>query len=268
MVVLIALLAAVGLLYFRQHDMIYHSHPYRGGVAAWMRPDVVKLEYKTMAGTQFAFYLPRGTANKLPARLWIAFGGNGSLALEWLDFIDHDPNPSDAFLLVEYPGYGASEGYAAIATNRAAADGALSILEKNLGANGAEIESRLNVMGHSFGTAAALDFATRHEVQRIVLIAPFTTLREEGALRVGRWLSHLLIENYDNRANLKELAKRKPPPRVAIFHAGGDDIIPFRMGRELSETQPDMIEFFPIEGGDHLSPLFQNAAEILSWMNR
>ncbi len=262
------MLAAVALLYFRQHDMIYHPHPYRNGVAAWMKPGVVKLEFKTIAGTQSAFYLPRRTANNIPARLWIAFGGNGSLALEWLDLIDHDVSPSDAFLLVEYPGYGESEGYAAIATNRAAADGALAALEKNLGARGTEIESRLSVIGHSFGTAAALDFATRHGVQRIVLIAPFTTLREEGALRVGSLLSHLLIENYDNRANLKKLAERKPPPSVAIFHAVGDDIIPVRMGRELAASQPDMVEFFPIDGGDHLSPLHNNADEIVAWMNR
>ncbi len=228
---------------------------------------MVKLEYKTIAGTQFAFYVPRGAENNPPSRLWIAFGGNGSLALEWLDFIDHDTSPSDAFLLVEYPGYGESEGYAAIATNRPAADGALAALEKNLGASGGEMESRLNVVGHSFGTAAALDFAIRHNVQRIVLIAPFTTLRDEGALRVGSLLSHLLIENYDNRANLKQLAKRKPPPRVAIFHATGDDIIPVRMGRELFASQPDITEFFPIEGGDHLSPLYTNADEILRWMN-
>jgi hypothetical protein len=45
----------------------------------------------------------------------------------------------------------------------------------------------------------ALDFATRHPVQRIVLISVSTTLREEAAMVVGGFLSHLLIENYDNR---------------------------------------------------------------------
>ena len=263
-----ALLLGVALLYFRQHDMIYHPRPYPSDVRDQLPAELITLEYRTIAGAQVAFYLPRGSESHGHARLWIAFGGNGSLALEWLDFIKHDPNPADAFLLIDYPGYGRSEGYAAIATNRAAADGALEALKKHLGPEGAIIESNPCVLGHSFGTAAALDFATRHPVRRIVLIAPFTSLREEGALTVGRALSHLLIENYDNRARLRDLAARPNPPRIAIFHGTNDDIIPVRMGQELASEEPALAQFFPIEGGDHLSPLFDNAEQIFQWMNR
>jgi len=113
----------------------------------------------------------------------------------------------------------------------------------------------------------ALDFATRHSVQRIVLVAVFTNLREEAALVVGGPLSYLLSENYDNRRALAELSRRSPPPRVDIFHGTKDDIIPVRMGRELAESFPGFARFHPVNGGDHLSPLFTATDKILAAMN-
>jgi hypothetical protein len=51
-------------------------------------------------------------AFRLPARLWVAFCGNGSLALDWTTILAGYPNANDAFLLVDYPGYGKCTGYA------------------------------------------------------------------------------------------------------------------------------------------------------------
>src|SRR3712207_8818864 len=58
------------------------------------------------------FRSPRGAEQGIPERIWVAFPGNGSLALDWLAFVARDPNPANAYLLVDYPGYGRSEGYA------------------------------------------------------------------------------------------------------------------------------------------------------------
>src|SRR5947207_15846672 len=103
----------------------------------------------------------------------------------------------------------------------------------------------LCAIGHSLGSAVALDFAAHHPVKRIVLVAPFTTLREEAATMVGGWISHLLIESYDNRANLSRIAKRSPIPKIAIFHGTEDEVIPARMGRELGHDFP-FVEFFAV----------------------
>ena len=73
------------------------------------------------------------------------------------------------------------------------------------------------MIGHSLGAAAALDFAEHHPVERIVVIAPFTTLREEAARVVGGPLSHLLTENYDNRSALKKILANNPATRSDRF---------------------------------------------------
>ena len=81
---------------------------------------------------------------------------------------------------------------------------------------------------------------------------------------VGGLLSHLLVENYDNRACLRELSRRPSPPRVTIFHGTNDDIIPVRMGRELAERFPAFVTFHPVAGGDHISVIGKAASEIVA----
>lgn len=229
--------------------------------------DAVELTFGTMAGDQVAFYLPRGNGSRLPKRIWIAFGGNASLALEWTWFVSQDRQAGDAFLLIDYPGYGKSAGYATIATTRGSAEGAIRELAARLLVADAEVESRLSVIGHSLGCGAALNFATHHQVQRIVLIAPFTTLREEAATIVGSMMSHLLVENYDNREALQDLAKKSPPPRIDIFHGTNDKVVPFRMSRQLSEEFPNIVKLHPVEGADHINVVQRATAEMLGAMN-
>lgn len=248
--------------------MLYHPRPYDAGYEYVLPPDGVELDFNTIAGKQVAFYLPRGAGADLPKRIWVAFCGNASLALDWIWLIGQDPNPEDGFLLIDYPGYGKSEGYATIATTRAAADKALEALATHLGVTNDRLQPRLCTIGHSLGTAVALDFAVRHPVQRVVLIAVFTTLREETATVVGDILSHALIENYDNRARLRELSQRSPPPRVVIFQGTNDNVIPPRMSRELAESFPMFVFFHPVDGGDHVSVLSKGAREILAAMTQ
>jgi uncharacterized protein len=206
--VCLAFLLLVGSLYFRQHSMLYHPRPYDASYADALPQDGAELHFTTIAGKQVAFYLRTESTDGLPKRIWVAFCGNGSLALDWAWLLAQNRQSRDAFLLIDYPGYGKSEGYATIATTRTAADNALDALAAHLGVNEREIESRLDVIGHSLGTAVALDFATHHPVGHIILISVFTTLREEATTIFGGPLSHLLVENYDNRATLRELARR------------------------------------------------------------
>jgi alpha/beta superfamily hydrolase len=257
----------VSFFYLRQHSMLYHPRPYDSSYATALSSDGVELSFTTVAGKQVAFYLSRSKKN-LPKRIWVAFCGNGSLALDWTWLLAQDRHAGDAFLLIDYPGYGKSEGYATIATTRAAADKALDALANHLRVDESEIESRLNLIGHSWGTAVALDFARRHQTQHIILIAVFTTLREEAATMVGTPFSHLLIENYDNRSALRELSRRSPPPEIDIFHGTDDDTIPIRMSRELAKTFPSIVKFHPVAGGNHVSVIGIAANEILAAMSQ
>ena len=242
----------MGILRFLEHALLYHPHPYRANYRRLLSTGVIELQFKTSAGRQTAFYIPPHVGSGVPDRIWVAFCGNGSLALDWLPLTARDQIPGDAFLLVDYPGYGKSEGWPNIANTRSAADGALVALAARLGVEPITLEPRLDTMGHSLGAAAALDFASRHpQVHRIILLAPFTSLREEAAIFIGSPLSHLLGENYDNRAALRQLAQRRPPPRVVIFHGLQDGMIPPGMGHQLAAEFPGFVTFRGIPEADH-----------------
>jgi uncharacterized protein len=255
----------IALIYFKQHSMVYHPRPYDTSYAQVLPPNGQEISYTLPFGRQTAFYIPPRNSSRSPVRLWIAFCGNGSLALDWTAILAGNPNSHDAFLLVDYPGYGKCQGYATIASMRLSSDAALKTLTKRLALSEEEMESRLCTIGHSLGSAVAIDFGARHHVQRVLAIAPFTTLREEAARIITSPLSHLLIESYDNRAGIAEIRKRNPEAKIAIFHGTKDEVIPVRMGRELAQKFP-FIDFFPIEGATHASVLSEAHDKIIHWM--
>jgi pimeloyl-ACP methyl ester carboxylesterase len=256
----------VALIYFKQHSMVYHRRPYGAGYAQALPANGEEISYTLPFGKQTAFYIPPRDSGQSPVRLWVAFCGNGSLALDWTTILAGYPNSHDAFLLVDSPGYGKCEGYATIASMRASSDAALKTLTKRLALSKEEMESRLCTIGHSLGSAVAIDFGSRHRVQRVVAIAPFTTLREEAARIITGPLSHLLIESYDNRAGIAEIRKRNPEAKIAIFHGTKDEVIPVRMGRELAQNFP-FIDFFPVQGANHVTVLSEAHDKIIRWMN-
>src|SRR5712692_9648497 len=95
------LLAALSILYFRQHSMVYHPRPYDESYAYAFPANGIEIKYTVATAKYCAFYIP-ATA-PLPKRLWIAFCGNGSLALDWTTILREYPGGDDAFLLIDYP---------------------------------------------------------------------------------------------------------------------------------------------------------------------
>jgi pimeloyl-ACP methyl ester carboxylesterase len=259
--VFVLLLIALSILYFRQHSLVYHPRPYDDSYAYALPADGVEINYAVANAKYVAYYVP-GMKPK-PDRLWVAFCGNGSLALDWTSVLKQYPPNGDAFLLIDYPGYGKNAGYATIASTRLSADAALKATTERLQTD--EDQLPLCAIGHSLGAAVALDFAVNHRVQKIVLISPFTTLREEAASIFGGWVSRLLIESYDNRKNLADAVKRNPAARFAIFHGTDDEVIPVRMGRALAREFP-FVKFFAVEGADHVSVLNHAHDDIINWM--
>jgi pimeloyl-ACP methyl ester carboxylesterase len=260
-------LAFIGILNLLAHIAVYHPHPYRTNYQRLLSTGVIELQFKTRAGQQTAFYIPPHVGSGVPDRIWVTFCGNGSLALDWLPLTTRDQIPGDAFLLVDYPGYGKSEGWPNIANTRSAAEGAVVALAARLGVEPVTLEPRLDTMGHSLGAAAALDFASRHpQVHRIILLAPFTSLHEEAALFLPSPFTRLLAQNYDNRAALRHLAQYRPPPRVVIFHGLQDAMIPSAMGSALAAEFPGFVTFRGIPEADHNTVASAAEDEILGLM--
>jgi pimeloyl-ACP methyl ester carboxylesterase len=251
----LVILTAIVFIHFQQHSLIYHPRPYSRIYAHVLPPNGVEIAYTLPFGPQTAFYI--APPSDPPKRVWVAFCGNGSLALDWTALMPGYPPNGDAFLLVDYPGYGKNSGYATIDSTRATAEGAVRALAGRLHVD--EEQIKLCTIGHSLGAAAALDFAAHHRVERVVLVAPFTSLRDEAATLVGQHLARLLVENYDNRENLRVLFKNNPKVRVDIFHGTEDRDIPVWMGRALAQEFP-AIGYHEIRSANHMT-VMENARD-------
>ncbi len=250
-----------GLLYFAQDRMIYLPRPYAATELSQLPSGLIPL--RESDDSLIAFYRPPANG-AVPQRLWMLFGGNADQALRWDAFAREHAAAGTGFLMVEYPSYGACRGSPSPATILATNERAMTMLAQRLGLGLDDLHQRTACLGHSLGAAAALQYAAKHPPRRLVLISPFTTMKDMARRSVGWPLCELLVHRFDNRARLAELAAAGLPP-TAIIHGDRDGVIPVTMGRELAAAHPG-IHLSVIVGAGHNDVLDMAAREIVTAM--
>jgi surfactin synthase thioesterase subunit len=219
----------------------------------YKRQENVQLTFETDAGQQVAYYIPPlENPENVPKKVAILYPGVQSVALDWLKFIRLDDDKKTGYLLVDYPGRGFSEGLMNPGEFYKISEGALSALAKHFKVD--SIDPELFLMGHSLGSGAALQFASREKVTRIVLVAPFNTLREAAAHH--SFILWIFMPNQvDNRKLIKSILSKALVPQIVIIHGTKDKSLPIEMGRELKDISSEDIVFYEILDGDHSSIL-------------
>lgn len=217
------------------------------------RKENIQLSFETDKGRQVAFYVaPLIKPESIPEKIAILYPGINAVALGWWDFIRLEDDPGAGYLLIDYPGRGLSQGLMNPEENYKNTEGALEALAEHFDVE--TLVAEFCLMGHSFGTGAALQFASRQRVSRIVLVAPFDTLRNAVAQR-SVILAVLMPAQIDNEALLKGILAGDVKPAITIIHGSRDASLPVEMGRKLADTNREVIEFREIPEGDHVSIL-------------
>ena len=246
--VVLAACGLTGALWLLQDKLIYPAPHYgeRGleGLPAGLTP----LHAADNPASIVGFYRAN-TGATVPAELWLLFGGNGDAALRWDPLVAPSADAETAFLMVEYPGYGARRGKPSPESLLSGTEETLAALAKLLGTSAAELEPRVSVVGFSLGAAAALQYAAKHGARRIILFAPFTSMLDMARRVVGSPLCYLLSHRYDNERSLRALASRGLPP-LYILHGDSDSFIPPSMGQALAAQTPGS-HFELVPGADH-----------------
>jgi hypothetical protein len=247
---LIAVIVSVMALMGCQARYIYYPRPYPANLDKVLPERVKPLSFVTGEGQQVAFWVPP-SAGGIPRQIWLGHAGNGSFALDWLPLALAYPASDVGFLLVDYPGYGYCEGSSTPGRILANSEGAVAALGQHLSMSNDELDARMCGFGHSLGAACTLQYAARHPVQRVVIVAPFTSMADmvdQVLFWPMRWF---LWHRFDNQKSLAELAKRSPPPTVNIIHGTSDEVIPISMGRTLAEEYSRFVRLIEIPNGDH-----------------
>ncbi|HEX7261819.1 MAG TPA: hypothetical protein VF258_08400 [Luteolibacter sp.] len=251
LVILLVFMLAIplGLLASCQSKLIYFPRSYGPGTTAeWQRNTAGKpIDFITSQGKQRAFL--QGELSH-PRNLWIVCGGNGTVALDWSEWIAEHAPGEDAYLLVDFPSYGDCEGAPSPSSISESLKACVPLAMREIGWSGVADSSRLRFFGHSLGSAACLIAATEFRIQRGVMIAPFSSTMAMSRHMTGLPLGFLVWHRYDNAARLAELTSRGPG-EVVILHGTDDESIPVGMSRTLVAAQKNCVRLEEIPGGRH-----------------
>jgi fermentation-respiration switch protein FrsA (DUF1100 family) len=205
-------------------------------------PDGRRVEVRAADGvTLRGWYLPPAAAAPRPAPGVIWFYGNmetvagvGTIAAAWRP-------PEMALLVLDYRGYGESDGQPTEAGLYLDGDAAWAFLAAQ-----PEVDAgRIALYGRSLGSAVALEVAARHPARAVVLESPFTNARALARRHYWFLPGALVHLSMDNVARARALA-------VPLFVAHGteDRIAPIAMGRAVAEAGRART-FLPIAGAGH-----------------
>jgi fermentation-respiration switch protein FrsA (DUF1100 family) len=148
-----------------------------------------------------------------------------------------------AVLIVDYPGYGRSEGQPSEAGCYASADAAFDWLTQVQGV----WPQRVLIYGESLGGGVAVELAARRDHRALVLASTFTALPDVAAhllpLVPVRSLGH---NRFDS---LARIGRCRGP--VFIAHGTADDLVPFALGQRLFAAANEPKQFLTMEGHHH-----------------
>ncbi len=242
-------LTPLGLLAACQSRLIYFPRPYPAGhPSTWAEENGGRiLSYETSQGTQRAFL--QGNLAQ-PRNLWLVVGGNATLALEWSAWLARNGPAEDAWLLVDFPGYGANEGEPNPERIRQSLQTVLPAAMGEFGWSADRDAERLRFFGHSLGAAACLIAASDFDIRRGVMLAPFTSTMDMGRAITGLPVGFVVRHRFDNVERLEEITSRGPA-EVVILHGDRDRAIPIRMSRQLAAEFPRSVSLLEIPGANH-----------------
>jgi len=147
-----------------------------------------------------------------------------------------------AVLIFDYRGYGGSSGTPSEAGLLRDAEAAYDWLRVEAGGR------PIVLFGRSLGGAVAAALAGTRPAAGLVLESTFTSAREmAGRVLPLPGIGRLIRTRFDVRAAVQRL--RLP---LLVIHGTADEMIPFRMGRDLFEAAAsDAKTFRPVPGGRH-----------------
>jgi fermentation-respiration switch protein FrsA (DUF1100 family) len=218
------------ILFLMQRSMIFPRYMIpQIDTEADKTPLLEKIQLPMHFGTVEAWYLPpAGTHDSSPRPVVIFAHGNAEL----IDFCVQELMPFTQLgigvLLVEFPGYGRSEGRPSQKTITETFTAAYDTITRraDIDANG------VILYGRSIGGGAVCALLKERPAAAVILMSTFTSVRSFAK----RYLAPpiLVRDPFDNVAAIE---KYKGP--VLIIHGRHDEIIPYRHGKAIYQSAPN-----------------------------
>ena len=219
-------LAYCGLLFLMQRQMMFPRSlievPSKG-------PDISGLEriwIQASFGKVETWYLPpaeKQVSGPAPAVMFAH--GNGELIDFWPEELKMFNRLGVGVLLVEYPGYGRSQGSPSQASIEETFVGAYDMLVARKDVD----PSRIILFGRSLGGGAACVLAARRPSAALILMSTFTSARSFAAKYLAP--GFLMRDPFDNLGVV-----RSYPGPVLVMHGTFDEVVPYQHGVFLCQA--------------------------------
>jgi fermentation-respiration switch protein FrsA (DUF1100 family) len=172
-----------------------------------------------------AWFMPARNPGRAP--LIINAHGNGELIDQWAERVGPVRDAGFGVLLVEYPGYGRSEG---MPSERSISDAMVAAYD--WAAKDPRVDPRRIVAhGRSMGGGAVGQLAKHRQLAALILESSFASLAD--MVRAHGVPDFLVTNRFDTYSVLREY--RGP---VLIIHGVDDEVIPFLHARRLASVAP------------------------------
>jgi pimeloyl-ACP methyl ester carboxylesterase len=222
--VLILYLAYCSLLFLFQRQILFPRNQVLvpSGMAKNI-PGMEKTWLQTSYGKVEAWFLPPVTDRDTePAAAVIFAHGNAELIDFWPEEFSNLTRFGIGVLLVEYPGYGRSQGPPSQKTTTEAFVAAYDALVARKDVD----PSRIVLFGRSLGGGAVCELAARRPSAALILLSTFTSVRSLA--------SRFLVPGFfvrDRFDNLAVVSSYSNP--VLVIHGSHDSLIPYKHGVAL-----------------------------------
>lgn len=179
------------------------------------------------------------------------FQGSGSTAANWVRLLTPLLDNGYQVFLMEYRGFGKSEGKARHEAVVSDAYRAISFL-----ANRTDVRNKkLLLLGQSYGGQLAINVAAKfpEQIDALVIEGAFTSFKDI-AVHSAQWFVRPFVWMiFANPYDATRLIRRTSIP-VLVIHSREDSVVPLYMGEELYRLARAPKEFWLIDG-DHVDVL-------------
>ena len=234
---LLAYCGYLALLFLLQRSLIFPGARVDHAPLSASPPDgVTPVWLDASFGRVEAWFLESPAPHPAPALMFAH--GNGELIDDWPSAMESFTQMGVSTLLVEFPGYGRSEGRPSRGTLQETYVLAYDWLAKQ----GAVDSDRIILFGRSLGGGVMSDLARARPVGGLIFKSTFSSTAEM-AWESFKAPGFLVRDRFDNG---RAVSSYKGP--ILIMHGRTDEVIPFVHAERLASRRPGL-EVVPLECG-------------------
>ncbi len=230
--------------YAFQSSFLFYPQPLKRTIS--LNAQVEEVNIKTPSGNNLHGWLCKSKTEN-PQKVVIYFGGN---AEEVSHLIPMSSIFDDwALLLVNYPGYGKSEGKPG---EKSFFEAATSIYDYVISREDIDNE-HIVLMGRSIGTGTAVYLVHERKVRAVILFSPFESIRAIAQSKLPFLPVGLLLKH---QFEAKKIAIHIDIPMLA-FYGTLDNIIPPKHSKNLQKSWKGNSNLIELKGFGH-NDIFQS----------